>query len=46
MSFLLRKSTASLLLTNYVLGIYETLEMRYCMKFYLKEIQKYKQSNF
>ena len=37
---------ATLLPTRYVLTINETFQMRYCMKFYLKGHQKYKQSNF
>ena len=45
-SFLLRKSTATLLPTRYVLSINETFQMRYCMKFYLKGYQKHKKSNF
>ena len=46
MSFLLCKSTATLLSTWYVLAINKTFQMRYCMKLYLKGHQKYKQWNF
>ena len=44
--YLLHKITATLLPTRYVFTINETLQMRYCMKFYLKEHQKYKMLNF
>ena len=44
MSSLLFKSTVMLLSTRYVLTIYETFKMRYCMKFYLKGHQNYSMS--
>ena len=43
LSFWLRKNSATLLPTRYVLTIDDTFKMRYCMKLYLKGHQKYKQ---
>ena len=37
---------ATLLPIRYILTINETFQMRYCMKFYLKEHQTYKEANF
>ena len=44
MSFLLYKSTATLLHTRYVLAINKTFQLRYCMNFYLKGHQNYNMS--
>ena len=44
MSFLLGKSTAMIMPTRYLLVIYDTFQLRYCMKFYLKGHQNYHKS--
>ena len=43
-AILLHKSANMLLPTRYVFTIYETFQMSYCMKFYLKGHQSYNKS--
>ena len=45
-AILLYKSANRLLPTRYVFTIYETFQMRYCMKFYLKGHQIYNKSKW
>ena len=45
-AILLHKSANMLLPTRYVFAIYETFQMKYCMKFYLEGHQNWNKSKF